>query len=83
MMSKSLNKNLLLVSIFTLLLGPLLFAQEARTQNMVSAENEKRLNTLRYGTDTEIATLIQTLKTENDPSLDNALIELAETSPGS
>ena len=60
--------------VIVLFFGPCLFS-------LFSQEpDEKRLNTLRYGTETEIASLIQTLKNENDPSLDNALIELTETS---
>jgi len=37
-----------------------------------------RLNTLKYGTETEIATLIQTLKSENADYLDNEIIKLVE-----
>jgi len=39
---------------------------------------EKRLNTLKYGTETEIAALIQTLKNEGTDSLDNEIIALVE-----
>jgi HEAT repeat protein len=42
--------------------------------------NEKQLNTLHYGTETEIATLIQTLKNEKNSSLDSELMVLVETS---
>ena len=42
--------------------------------------DEKKLNTLRYGTETEIANLIQTLKSDKDNSLDEELIKLIETS---
>jgi HEAT repeat protein len=38
---------------------------------------EQRLDTIRYGTENEIASLIQTLKTENVAYLDEALITLA------
>jgi len=37
-----------------------------------------RLETMQYGTETEIATLIQTLKTEGVDYLDNEIIELVE-----
>jgi HEAT repeat protein len=37
-----------------------------------------RLNTLKYGTETEIAALIQTLKTESADYLDNEIIKLVE-----
>jgi len=39
-----------------------------------------RLNTLKYGTETEIAALIQTLKTESADYLDNEIIKLVENS---
>ena len=42
--------------------------------------NERQLNTLHYGTDTEIAALVQTLKTEKDDTLDDELVKLVETS---
>ena len=42
--------------------------------------NIKGFNTIRYGTESEIAALIQKLKNENDSSLDNVLLELADTS---
>ena len=42
--------------------------------------NVRQMNILQYGTETEIAALIQTLRNEKDPSLDDALMELAETS---
>ncbi|GHV73612.1 hypothetical protein AGMMS49940_09140 [Spirochaetia bacterium] len=38
----------------------------------------KRLDTIRYGTETEIAALIQTLKTENTPGMDDELITVAK-----
>jgi HEAT repeat protein len=46
----------------------------------VKAPDEKQLNILRYGTETEIAALIQTLKTGKDPSLDAELIQLVQVS---
>jgi HEAT repeat protein len=47
--------------------------QEAR-----DAEDAKRLDTIRYGTETEIAALIQTLKTENSGELDDELVAVAK-----
>ena len=54
-----------------LLSGAMLFAQETRDPT-----EETRLNTIKYGTETEIATLIQTLKTEGVDYLDNEIITL-------
>jgi HEAT repeat protein len=52
-----------------------LYAQdETRTQE------EARLATIQYGTETEIAALIQTLKTEGADYLDNEIIKLVENS---
>jgi HEAT repeat protein len=39
---------------------------------------DTRLNTLKYGTETEIATIIQTLKTESADYLDDEIIKLVE-----
>jgi HEAT repeat protein len=41
-------------------------------------EDSKRLDTIRYGTETEIAALIQTLKTENADGLDDDLVTVAK-----
>jgi HEAT repeat protein len=43
-----------------------------------NAEDAKRLDTIRYGTETEIAALIQTLKTENAENLDDELVLVAK-----
>jgi HEAT repeat protein len=43
-----------------------------------NAEDAKRLDTIRYGTETEIAALIQTLKTENAGDLDDELVAVAK-----
>lgn len=47
-----------------------------------ASEEEKRLDTIRYGTETEIASLIQTLKSENsafmDEKLETELIALSQ-----
>jgi HEAT repeat protein len=42
------------------------------------SEDARRLDTIRYGTETEIAALIQTLKTENTDVLDAELIRVAK-----
>ena len=42
-----------------------------------NAEDARRLDTIRYGTETEIAALIQTLKTENADNLDDELVTVA------
>jgi len=58
--------------LLALLVAPLLvFAQD----DLEAA----RLNTLKYGTETEIAGLIQTLKAESADYLDDEIIKLAET----
>ena len=78
------KKFILIITVLLLPLGSLvlpesnLFAQDA--QNTAVIENQRRINTLRFGTETEIATLIQTLRSENDASMDDALLELVETS---
>ncbi|MDR2619072.1 MAG: hypothetical protein LBC62_09400, partial [Treponema sp.] len=46
----------------------------------VKAPDEKQLSVLRYGTETEIAALVQTLKTGKDSSLDAELIQLVQVS---
>jgi HEAT repeat protein len=53
-----------------------LFPQEEAAKPVKTVE-EQRLDTLRYGTETEIAALIQTLKTEKAEYLDGELITLA------
>ncbi|MDR0720972.1 MAG: hypothetical protein LBF78_15185, partial [Treponema sp.] len=62
---------------------PELSAEEAIPDpdlTQIKAPDEKQLNILRYGTETEIAALIKNLKTEKDSSLDQELVKLAETS---
>jgi HEAT repeat protein len=44
----------------------------------VSAFEQQRLDTLRFGTETEIASLVQTIKTEKVNYLDNELIQIAQ-----
>ena len=62
--------------IFTLLQP--LQAQEEPTPATISKLEEQRRDTLRFGTETEIASLIQTIKNEKVDYLDNELIEIAE-----
>jgi len=69
------NKKLfLLFSLFSFLFSLVYAQDEARTQEAV------RLATIQYGTETEIAALIQTLKTEGADYLDNEIIKLVENS---
>jgi HEAT repeat protein len=44
------------------------------------AQEDSRIDTIKYGTETEIAALIQTLRTENADTFDDELIALAQTS---
>ncbi|MDR3343482.1 MAG: HEAT repeat domain-containing protein [Treponema sp.] len=63
-----------------------LFSQETSSQKRstpasvspVKSEEERRLDTIHYGTETEIAALIQTLKSENTDYLDDELITLMQ-----
>jgi HEAT repeat protein len=61
----------LLSAILPLAHCSLLFAQTDSTETV-------RFNTIKYGTETEIATLIQALKTEGADYLDNEIIALVE-----
>jgi HEAT repeat protein len=44
------------------------------------AQDTSRLDTIKYGTETEIAALIQTLRSENTDDLDDELIKIVQTS---
>ncbi|MDR1863786.1 MAG: HEAT repeat domain-containing protein [Treponema sp.] len=55
-------------------------AEETEEPAPVKTLEEQRLDTLRYGTETEIAALIQTVKNEKNSDLDVELITLAESS---
>jgi len=70
------NKKNKIIAQFLFLAAYFLYAQDEppRTQE------EARLATIQYGTETEIAALIQTLKTEGADYLDNEIITLVETS---
>jgi len=57
-----------------------LWADEGAVSVALSAVEKQRLDTLRYGTETEIASLIQTIKNEKVDYLDNELIEIAQKS---
>ena len=63
--------SLLLITYYLLFSTVPLFAQSDDLE-------QTRLNTLKYGTETEIAALIQTLKTESADYLDNEIIKLVE-----
>ena len=56
---------------FSFFIPHFLYAQESGTEAV-------QLNTIKYGTETEIANLIQTLKTEGVDYLDNEIIALVE-----
>ena len=62
MNNKQFYKKIILIMIFLLCVGSV-FAQ--------TNTEEVRLNTIKYGTDTEIANLIQALKNEGADCLDN------------
>ncbi|MDR3249134.1 MAG: HEAT repeat domain-containing protein, partial [Treponema sp.] len=51
----------------------------AAAQDTAGDSDSARLNTIHYGTETEIATLIQSLHNEKTDALDNELITLVET----
>jgi HEAT repeat protein len=68
------KKNTAAVLLFLVLFPA--FSQEEVEPS--AGEDTKRLETIRYGTETEIAALIQTLKTENTPGMDNELITVAK-----
>ena len=68
--SPVLSPQSLILLFFALFSAIPLFAQDDLEQT--------RLNTLKYGTETEIASLIQTLKTESADYLDNEIIKLVE-----
>jgi len=65
-----------------LLLAPPVWADEAEAEvevvSTLSAVDQHRRDTLLFGTETEIANLIQTLRSENDFSFDAELIDAAE-----
>jgi HEAT repeat protein len=63
----------LLTICYVLFFAPFLFAQ-----NEPDSTEAVRLNTIKYGTEAEIAALIQTLKTEGADYLDNEIIALVE-----
>jgi HEAT repeat protein len=63
-----------------LFLCVIIFSRSWADEGAVSGIEKQRLDTLRYGTDTEIAALIQTIKTEKVDYLDNELIAIAQKS---
>ena len=72
--------------ILCVLIFPVLWADEnfeaqqavSPAKPVISAIEQQRLDTLRFGTETEIASLIQTIKNEKVTYLDNELIEIAQ-----
>ena len=67
------NKKSTVLFICYLMFTVLLFAQEKADQ-----AEQSRLNTIKYGTETEIANLIQSLKNEGADYLDNEIIGMAQ-----
>jgi HEAT repeat protein len=63
-----------------LVLSILIFSHLWADEDAVSAIEKQRLDTLHYGTETEIASLIQTIKNERVTYLDDELIEIAQKS---
>jgi hypothetical protein len=63
--------SLLFFYLFSFIFSLSLFAQDDSVE-------AARLNTIKYGTETEIAALIQTLKTEGADYLDNEIVVLVE-----
>jgi HEAT repeat protein len=61
-----------------IVIGLLFFAPLLYAQDEPGSTEAVRLNTIKYGTETEIAALIQTLKTEGADYLDNEIIALVE-----
>jgi HEAT repeat protein len=72
---------MLFFGLLCLFLGPRLFPQESPSPEAAAAKTleEQRLDTIRYGTEMEIAALIRTLQGENAFSLDDDLAALAGT----
>jgi HEAT repeat protein len=64
----------------TLLIGAVLYAQDESGTTARSGDSLEtvRFNTIKYGTETEIVNLIQTLKTEGTDYLDNEIAALIE-----
>jgi HEAT repeat protein len=66
------RRNIFVLVFLLCLLAAPLFPEEGETDSA-------RLNTIRYGTEAEIATLIQSLRNEKTDALDEALITLAQS----
>ena len=68
----------IIILIFYILISMSLFAQEDQNENTTerSAIEEQR-NIIRFGTETEVAALIQTLRNERSTYLDEELIQVA------
>jgi len=75
---KKMNISSMFLIIFALLQAEPLWAQDNAEQKPTKTLEEQRLDTLRFGTETEIASLIQIVKAEKIHYLDNELIEIAQ-----
>ena len=65
---------------FSLFLFSFFILHSLPAQDETRTREEARLATIQYGTETEIAALIQTLKTEGADYLDNEIVKLVENS---
>ena len=63
---------------FTAIIAPAQEIDETKTTQTVKTIEEQRLDTLRFGTETEIASLIQAIKNEKVTYLDTELIDIAQ-----
>ena len=73
-------KKIILLFLCVLIFSRLWADEGSASGGTVSTLEKQRLDTLRYGTETEIAALIQTIKNEKVDYLDNELIEIAQKS---
>jgi len=73
-------KKIILLFLCVLIFSRLWADDSPLSGGAVSTLEKQRLDTLRYGTETEIATLIQTIKNEKVTYLDDELIEIAQKS---
>ena len=70
--------KIILIIILSIVLTTLLFAQEEGNENSVEISvMESQRNIIRFGTETEIAALIQTLRNDRSTYLDEELIQVA------
>jgi HEAT repeat protein len=71
-------KKLFLLFFVLVLFRPLQAEDNPASAPLPKTKEEQHLDTLRFGTETEIASLIQTVKTEKIGYLDNELMEVAQ-----